>query len=52
MKYGQFGTGPHTTPCIPVAKTIPIFIKFYLQGILHKYGVFYTKGTQFIYAKV
>ena len=51
MKYGQFGTGPHTTPCIPVSRTIPIFIKFYLQGIFHKYSVFYTYDTQFIYAK-
>ena len=42
MKYGQFGTEPHTTPCIHVARTIPIFIKCYLQGILHEYGVFYT----------
>ena len=28
MKYGQIGTEPHTTPCIHVARTIPIFIKF------------------------
>ena len=42
-KYGQFGTEPHTTP---------IFIKCYLQGILHEYNVFYTKGTQIIYAKM
>ena len=25
-----------------VVRTIPTFITFYIQGILHKYGVFYT----------
>ena len=33
----------HTTPCMDVVRTIPTFIKFYLQGILHKYSVFYTQ---------
>ena len=41
MKYGQFGTEPHTTHVYMKQGQYP-YLQIYLQGILHKYGVLYT----------
>ena len=39
----------HTIPYIHVARTV---LKFYIHGILHEDGVFYTYGAHVIIAKV
>ena len=42
----------HTIPYIHVARTVPHIYKFYIHGILHENGVFYTYNTHVIIAKV
>ena len=50
--YGQFGTEPTYYTLCTCSKDSTNIYKFYLHGILHKYGVFYAYGTHFTFAQM
>ena len=52
IKYGQFGTEPTYYTLYTCSQGSTHIYKFYLHGILHEDGVFYTYDTHVIFAKV
>ena len=52
MKYGQFGTEPTYYTLYTCSKDSTHIYKFMYMAFLHKYGVFYTYDTHFIFAKL
>ena len=52
MKYGQFGTEPTYHTLYTCSRDSTHIYKFYIHGILHEDGVFYTYDTHVIIAKV